>query len=115
MDQERNRALSEEFIRFLRQKKRFLLFAGLFFFTFYFFLPLLIHWFPEGMNRPVLGPFSWAWLYAFAQFAVVWILGMVYLRQASRWDRIAAALRRAETTGEFPPTGKAKDKTFAGE
>ena len=36
------------------------------------------------MNRPVWGPFTWAWLYAFAHFAVVWILGVVYLRQADR-------------------------------
>jgi uncharacterized membrane protein (DUF485 family) len=109
MNHERDRALSEEFARFLRQKRRFLLFAGIFFVTFYFLLPLLISLFPEGMNRPVWGPFSWAWMYAFAHFAVVWILGMVYLRQANHWDRIAEALRRTEGAGEVLSTGETEN------
>lgn len=61
------------------------------------------------MNRPVWGPFSWAWLYAFAHFAIVWILGMVYLRQANHWDRIAEALRRAEGSGEALSTGETEE------
>ena len=109
MDQERNRVLSAEFTRFLRQKMRFLLFIGIFFLLFYSLFPLLIHWFPERMNRPVWGPFSWAWIYAFAHFAIVWILGLIYLRQANRWDRIAAAFQRNEVFGEAS-TVEAKEK-----
>lgn len=110
MDQERNRAPSEELNRFLRKKRRFLLSAGIFFISFYFLFPLLISWFPEGMNRPAWGPFSWAWLYAFAHFAVVWILGILYLRQANRWDRMAASLRRNDVPEKALSSGKSKGK-----
>ena len=110
MDQERFQAPPEEFRRFLRKKRRFLLSAGIFFISFYFLFPLLLSWFPEGMNRPAWGPFTWAWLYAFAHFAVVWILGVVYLRQADRWDRMAASLRRKDVSAEALSSGKSKGK-----
>ena len=110
MNQERNRAPSEEFNRFLRKKMRFLLSAGIFFVSFYFLFPLLISWFPERMNRPVWGPFSWAWLYAFAHFAVVWILGAMYLRQANRWDRTAESLRRNEMSEHALSTGESEKR-----
>src|SRR5690606_41762763 len=102
MDQERFQAPPEEFRLFLRKKRRFLLSAGIFFISFYFLFPLLLSWFPEGVNRPVWGPFTWAWLYAFAHFPVVWILGVVYLRQAERWDRMAASQRRKDFSAEAP-------------
>lgn len=98
MEPDEKQTLSEDFIRFLRQKRRFLLFTSLFFVTFYFLFPVLIGRFPEGMNRPVWGPFSLAWLYAFAHFALVWILGIAYLRQARRWDQRAYRLRKAHSS-----------------
>ncbi len=102
MESEGKPELSEDFTRFLRQKRRFLLFASLLFLPFYFLFPVLIGWFPDQVNRAVWGPFSWAWLYAFAHFALVWILGLAYLRQARRWDQRVHRLR-AEFTGESSP------------
>jgi uncharacterized membrane protein (DUF485 family) len=32
---------------------------------------------------------TWAWVYALLQFAVVWIGGIVYIKKAAKYDKMA--------------------------
>ncbi|TVX83025.1 DUF485 domain-containing protein [Peribacillus simplex] len=32
---------------------------------------------------------TWAWVYALLQFAVVWLGGIVYIKKAAKYDKIA--------------------------
>jgi uncharacterized membrane protein (DUF485 family) len=36
---------------------------------------------------------SWAYLYAFAQFFLAWIVTFLYWRKANRWDELARKAR----------------------
>jgi uncharacterized membrane protein (DUF485 family) len=78
---------SSLFQQLIREKKRFIMSATLFFVIFYFMLPLSIYFFPNVMNRPLYHHFTWAWGFAFAQFIVVWGLGVIYFYKAKRFDR----------------------------
>ncbi|WP_141236466.1 MULTISPECIES: DUF485 domain-containing protein [Peribacillus] len=32
---------------------------------------------------------TWAWVYALLQFAVVWLGGIVYIKKAAKYDKMA--------------------------
>lgn len=77
------------FERLIQAKKRFLIPATCFFFTFYFMLPVTIVCFPQQMNREVFFGLTLAWVYAFAQFVMVWLLGILYYVKCKQFDRLA--------------------------
>jgi uncharacterized membrane protein (DUF485 family) len=77
---------SSAFQQLIRKKKRFIVSATLFFMTFYFMLPLSISFFPEVMNKPFFHQFTWAWAFAFAQFIMVWGIGLMYFYKAKKFD-----------------------------
>ena len=81
-----------------RSKKAFLITALIFFLVFYFGLPFLAG-FTTLLNVKVVGPLTLAYVYAFAQFAVTWILMHVYLSRANRWDELVEEAQR-EAAGE---------------
>ncbi len=87
-------AASPAFRELLRRKAALVVPATIFFTLYYFALPVLVGWFPELMNRRVLGPLNLAYLFALSQFFMAWTLAAIYLRVAGRWDvvsdRIAA-------------------------
>ncbi len=83
---------SAEFAAVLRAKRRFLIPATIFFLVYYLALPVLVGWFPEVMNRPVIGKVNGAYLFALSQFLMAWILAGMYVVVAARWDKMTAAV-----------------------
>ncbi|MED4799408.1 DUF485 domain-containing protein [Bacillus atrophaeus] len=91
-------AESPSFQTFLKQKRAFIVPVTIFFFVFYFFLPVLTSYF-TFLNKPAIGAVSWAWLFAMAQFVMTWTLSTLYSRKAAQFDRFASALQ-LELKGE---------------
>jgi len=85
-------AASEEFRHLLALKKRFILPAFLFFFVYYFALPVSIGYAPKFMSACVLGTVNLAYLFALSQFVVGWIIAWAYLRAAAKFDRLTKDL-----------------------
>ena len=91
---ERTRAFKE----LVRAKRAFIIPATIFFMVFYFGLPILAG-FTTVLNVKVAGPLTLAYVYAFAQFAMTWILMHLYVSRANRWDDLVERARH-EAAGE---------------
>jgi uncharacterized membrane protein (DUF485 family) len=87
-------AASSAFRELLRRKRAFVVPATVFFIVYYFALPVLVGYFPEFMNRKVLGAVNIAYLFALSQFVMAWILAGLYVRAANRFDRMAQDVTR---------------------
>jgi uncharacterized membrane protein (DUF485 family) len=85
-------AADPEFKQLLSAKARFIFLSTIFFIIYYFTLPVLVGWFPELMDRKVIGKVNLAYLFALSQFFMAWILAFLYVGAAAGWDRQAAAL-----------------------
>lgn len=81
-------ASSSEFKQLLKEKKKFLVPLIIFFLVFYFMLPILTSY-TTILNKPAIGAITWTWVYAFAQFLMTWILCMIYVKRAARFDQSA--------------------------
>ncbi|ABG03123.1 protein of unknown function DUF485 [Rubrobacter xylanophilus DSM 9941] len=90
---------TQAFKELMRQKKAFIIPATIFFVIFYFGLPVLTG-FTTLLDAQVIGSISLAYLYAFAQFAMTWILMHLYLSRANRWDELVDRARRQAAEGE---------------
>jgi uncharacterized membrane protein (DUF485 family) len=90
-------ARSPRFLALLAEKRRFIVPATIFFLVYYFSLPILVGYFPELMKRQVIGPVNLAYLFALSQFGMAWVLALIYMRAAVRFDTLAAEIR---TEGE---------------
>lgn len=87
------------FRELIRSKKAFIIPATIFFMLFYFGLPVLAA-FTTVLNFTVVGAITGAYAYAFAQFAMTWILMHLYVSQANKWDQaIEQVLREASKEG----------------
>ncbi|MFD2690106.1 DUF485 domain-containing protein [Streptomyces phyllanthi] len=66
-----------------------------------FFFPLpLLGLFTSALDGVVVGGLTWAWIYAFAQFAVALLLATRYTASAARLDaKITEALRQSPKKG----------------
>ncbi len=84
-------ARSDKFRALIAHKKAFLIPTCLFFFVFYFTLPILTSYFTV-LNTPAYGAITWAWVFGFAQFIMTWTLCSVYTRKAAQFDRDVAAI-----------------------
>ena len=82
-------AASERFKSLVREKLKFIVPATIFFLVYYFALPVLVGYAPELMNRKVFGSINLAYLFALSQFFMAWIVALLYVRAASRHDRMA--------------------------
>lgn len=78
------------FKHLLSAKARFIVPATIFFVAYYFALPILVGYAPEFMATPVMGPVNLAYLFALSQFFVAWLIAWLYIRAASRFDRMSA-------------------------
>ena len=87
------------FKELLRKKKAFIIPATIFFFVFYFGLPVLAG-FTTVLNSNAIGSVTWAYVYAFAQFAMTWILMHLYVSRANRWDDLVDQARQEAAEGE---------------
>ena len=82
-------AASDAFKRLVKAKLKFIIPATIFFIVYYFALPVLVGYAPELMNRKVIGSINVAYLFALSQFFMAWVVALVYVRAASRHDRMA--------------------------
>ncbi len=81
-----------EFRRLMAAKKRFVVPACIFFCAYYFALPLLVGWAPGLMRTKVMGPVNIAYLFALSQFFMAWIVAILYVRAANRFDRMVTQI-----------------------
>jgi uncharacterized membrane protein (DUF485 family) len=86
-------AQTSAFHELMRSKRNFIIPATIFFMAFYFGLPTLAA-FTDLLDVQVIGVLSLAYIYAFAQFAMTWILCHLYLSRANRWDDIVERIKR---------------------
>ncbi len=82
-------AAGEGFRKLVREKMKFIIPACVFFVVYYFALPLLVGYAPELMNRRVIGTINVAYLFALSQFFMAWVIALLYVRAASKHDRMA--------------------------
>ena len=85
-------ASDPDFHALQRAKRRFIIPATIFFLAYYMALPIMVGYGPEAMKRPVLGKMNWAYLFAFSQFFMTWIICALYVRAARRWDQMNSEL-----------------------
>jgi uncharacterized membrane protein (DUF485 family) len=90
-DWDRIAALAE-FKSLLAAKARFIVPATVFFIAYYFALPLLVGYAPDWMAKKVFGVVNVAYLFALSQFFMAWVLAMLYVRAAGRFDTMARAV-----------------------
>ncbi|MEC0247628.1 DUF485 domain-containing protein [Paenibacillus chitinolyticus] len=86
-------AQSSQFQTLLKRKRQFILPLSLFFFAFYFTLPILTSY-TTVLNTPAFGSVSWAWVFAFAQFIMTWVLCILYSRRAAKFDAMVQQIRQ---------------------
>ncbi|MBY7144081.1 DUF485 domain-containing protein [Virgibacillus sp. NKC19-3] len=79
-------AKSSSFKQLIKARKKFIVPLTIFFFIFYFMLPVLTSY-TTFMNAMAIGDISWAWIYAFAQFVMTWILCIVYVKKSASFDK----------------------------
>ena len=84
---------TEAFRELVRRKRAFVVPVVIFVFLFFFTLPVLTA-FTTVLNGKAIGSISWAYLYAFAQFFVAWIVASLYWRKAKQFDELARKARQ---------------------
>jgi uncharacterized membrane protein (DUF485 family) len=82
-------AAGEAFKSLVKTKIRFIVPATIFFIIYFFALPVLVGYAPDLMKREVIGSINVAYLFALSQFFMAWVLALLYVRAASRHDRMA--------------------------
>lgn len=83
----------------VKKKRAFILPATIFFMIFYFGLPILAA-LTTVLNFNVIGAITGAYVYAFAQFAMTWIIAHLYISRANHWDDLVDQARREAAEGE---------------
>ncbi|KAB7708202.1 DUF485 domain-containing protein [Bacillus aerolatus] len=81
-------AESPDFKHLVNTKNKFIVPFSIFFLLFYFSLPLLTSY-STILNKPAIGPISWVWVFALAQFVMTWTLSMIYVRKANQFDQMS--------------------------
>ncbi|GAX89172.1 hypothetical protein EFBL_0790 [Effusibacillus lacus] len=89
-------AQTGSFQELIRQKSSFIVPATIFFFVFYFILPVLTAY-STVLNKKAVGAINWAYLYAFAQFAMTWGLCHLYMRKANKFDELVNKVKQEIT------------------
>lgn len=81
-----------DFISLLKAKAAFVVPATAVFVVYYFALPIGVGWFPKLMETRVWGEVNLAYVFAFSQFLMAWLLAFLYVVVAAGWDKRAAAV-----------------------
>lgn len=84
---------SQKFQNLLRQKRNFILPLSIFFFVFYFTLPILTAY-STALNQEAFLHMSWAWVFAFAEFVMTWTLCTLYTKKARSFDKLAEEIKQ---------------------
>ena len=94
---------TESFRELVRQKRAFLVPTVIFTILFFIMLPILTI-FTTVLNGKVVGTITWAYLYAFAQFFLAWIVTFIYWRKADRFDELARKAKEEASEKEVSST-----------
>jgi len=78
-------AESGRYKAFMSKKKKFIVPLTVFFLVFYFALPIMTSY-SNVLNKPFVGDISWAWVFAFAQFIMTWVLCTMYAKKSASFD-----------------------------
>lgn len=78
---------SKEFKDLMAAKKRFIVPLTIFFFVFFFTLPIMTAY-STVLNTPAIWAISWAWVFAFAEFVMTWTLVTLYTKKAAGFDKM---------------------------
>ena len=81
-----------DFKALLKAKRRFIVPATVVFIVYYFALPVLVGYAPRLMAAKVFGVVNVAYLFALSQFFMAWIVAVLYVRAASRFDVMARTI-----------------------
>jgi uncharacterized membrane protein (DUF485 family) len=82
-------AASEKFRELLRAKRRFIVPAMVVFVVYYFALPVLVGYARPFMEQRVVGAVNLAYFFALSQFIMTWLIAVLYVRAANRFDKLA--------------------------
>jgi uncharacterized membrane protein (DUF485 family) len=77
-----------QFRELVAARRRFIVPATVFFIVYYFALPILVGYFPETMDRGVIGKINLAYLFALSQFFMAWVVMWMYVRRARHFDAL---------------------------
>jgi uncharacterized membrane protein (DUF485 family) len=77
-----------EFRSMVKAKLRFIIPAVVFFIVYYFALPVLVGYAPGLMSKKILGVINIAYVFALSQFFMAWIIAVLYLRAAAKFDKM---------------------------
>ncbi|WP_251549734.1 DUF485 domain-containing protein [Neobacillus muris] len=83
---------SASFQTLLSEKKKFIIPFTIFFFCFYFALPILTSY-SKVLNTKFIGEITWAWVFAFLQFIMTWGLCMLYSKKAAKFDDLTKQIK----------------------
>ena len=89
------------FKELVRAKRAFIIPATIFFMIFYFGLPFLTA-FTTVLDVNVIGAINLAYIYAFAQFVMTWVLMHLYVSRANGWDGLVDRARHEAAEGDEP-------------
>jgi len=81
-------ASSSKFRELISTKKKFIISGSIFFLVFYFALPILTSY-TTILNKKAFGEISWAWVFAFLQFIMTWVLCTMYVKKSATFDKLA--------------------------
>lgn len=84
---------SQKFQELLKKKRNFILPLSIFFFVFYFTLPITTAY-STVLNQEAFLHMNWAWVFAFAQFVMTWTLCTLYTKKAKSFDAIAEEIKK---------------------
>jgi len=87
----------ETFKKWQRERRVFLIWMTIFSLIFFMFLPISLAFFPEFMKTSPFGLLTWAWIFAFLQVVMTWIIGWIYWVRAKHLDNIVVELKREVT------------------
>jgi uncharacterized membrane protein (DUF485 family) len=90
---------SDTFQQLMKKKKAFIIPYSIFFFLFYFTLPVMTSYF-QVLNTPAFGAITWAWVFAFAQFIMTWALCSIYTKRAAEFDQIVEKIKQEQNRGQ---------------
>ncbi|EIT84335.1 hypothetical protein A374_16153 [Fictibacillus macauensis ZFHKF-1] len=79
---------SARFQELVTMKKRFTIAVTLFFMSFALLLPILA-FYTNWLRIAAIGPITWGWLYAFAQFVMTFTICHLYVKKAALFDDMA--------------------------
>lgn len=95
-----NISKSPEFNALVKKKNKFIFPISIFFLLFYFTLPVLSS-FTKVLHQKAFGDITWIWVFALAQFIMVWTLVTIYVKKANSFDKDAGKIIEKVKDGDY--------------